>query len=77
MLQRLKHRLLVVLCNAFYVENTNANIVLAAFLIRKQRFSNSIIERIYFLENRRSTKEIMIAYTVYGSYLKFLLSEES
>ena len=72
MFKRLQHRLVVVLCNAFYVANTNAKIVLAISLIRKQRFKNSNIERLYLLENTMSTKEIIIAHTVYGSYLKFL-----
>ena len=72
MFKRLQHRLVVVQFNAFAVANTSANIVLVVFLIRKQRFLNSIIERIYLIENTRSTKEIMIAQTVYGSYLNFL-----
>ena len=77
MFKRLQHRYLVVHCIAFYVANTYANIVLAVFLIRKQRFKNSNIERLYLLENTMSTKEIIIAHTVYGSYLKFLWFEES
>ena len=76
MFKRLQHRT-VVQCNAFDVANTNANIVLAVFLIQKQRLQNWIIERPYLLENTMSTKEIIIAHTVYGSNLKFLWFEES
>ena len=64
MFKRLQHRLLVVQCIAFDVVSTNANIVLAVFLIRKQQFKDSNIARLYLLENTMSTKEIIIVHTV-------------